>query len=204
MVTLAPVAKARRPRSRVEILGVFGSGKTTLAQRLSTSCGLHLAEDHRMNPFWGRKEAIETAGDLAYDLSFLLQHCHLAAEPGGREPVDLGICDWSFASDRLWASMRLQEGLDAYDAVFSRLNQRLGPPLGYLYLRQPETEIVSRLKKRGRRLERQLLMQVGMAVAGLENLVAALPKGSVLECDDSLAEMVFSARVIEWRQDEYG
>src|SRR5947209_101410 len=112
VVSLQPAKKRRRARPRVEILGVFGSGKTTLAARLCAAVGTPLPEDHRLNPFWGQEDPIEIAGGLGYELFFLLQHGRLAAEPWNSEPLALGLCDWSFA-----ASMRLKRELEVYDAV---------------------------------------------------------------------------------------
>lgn len=174
MVTLSTPTPIRGSAlQRVEILGVFGAGKTTLAKRIAASGAHHLAEDHGTNPYWGLQEAVQVTGYLPYDLTFLTQHAFLAATA----PDDgLAVCDWSFPTDRLWASMRLEkEELVAYDAAHVAILSRLGPPLLYLYLRQPPEVIRYRLAIRARRSEEAFREQVDDAYARIEQLVADLP-----------------------------
>jgi deoxyadenosine/deoxycytidine kinase len=193
-------SNARRPaRPRVEILGIFGSGKTTLAARLAATAGTQLPEDHRLNPFWGRDDAIAIAGGLGYELFFLLQHGRLAAEPWNVGAEALGICDWSFATDRLWASMRLRDELKAYDEVHRELLARVGEPLGYLYLRQPIEKIAVRLTARGREPEAPLIANLSQATEALDALVATVGEHKVLVCDDDLPTERFVATVAGWR-----
>jgi len=184
MVTLAPETKGElAPKRRVEILGVFGSGKTTLARRLAGGDRLLLPEDHERNPFWGNERVNHALGYLAYDLSFLLQHAHLVA---GAASGGLLVCDWSLASDRLWASMRLGVEFAAYEAVHSVINSRVGEPEGYLYLRQPVDEIVARLERRGRIPESAFRAHVSAAADRLEEFVGALASRKVLTVDDAV------------------
>lgn len=188
MVALKAVNEWRAPRPRVEILGLFGAGKTTLATTLANGFCTHLAEDHAANPFWGREDVVEVTGQLPYDLMFLLQHCRVAAEPPIDDRNPLGICDWSFTSDRLWASMRSEDGMEIYDAVLRHCRERLGDPVGYLYLRQPVEVVASRLLKRGRRVETPLLKSLAMALDALEDLVARLPPSRVVVCGDTFLQ----------------
>ncbi len=198
MVTLEPLAKNRRVQvDRIEILGVFGSGKTTLAHRLAGDKRRVLAESHEQNAFWGDGRASKTLGFLPYDLSFLLQHAHVVARAAG---TGMRFCDWSFASDRLWASMRLGHELPAYEAVHRLILKRVGQPLGYLYLKQPVNEIVSRLVERGREQEASFTEQVAFAAQRLEELVGALPMERVLTVGDDVALDAVQAWVIETRR----
>lgn len=182
MITLAPKATPQHLSGRrIEILGVFGSGKTTLARRLITDVQLLLAEQHEQNPFWGTERPNQILGYLAYDLSFLMQHAHLVASATAEE---IYFCDWSFKSDRIWASMRLDSDFSAYDAVFQIIQQRLPSPLGYLYLKQPAEVIVQRLGVRGRIPEQSFIDYVQAAVEEMEKFICTMPTAQVLEVAD--------------------
>lgn len=201
VVTLSPIPSTTPTiRPRVEILGVFGSGKTTLAVRLADGVAEILAERHEQNPFWGNPKVINVTGYLAYDLSFLLQHAHLAAAPAAAEATEFGICDWALASDRLWASMRLGDDLAIYEAVYQTLLERIGPPIGHLYLRQPSSLIMSRLHGRGREPEAKLAEYVEAAVNRLDDLVGTLPGERVLTVDDDPDPGTFRAAIGRWRR----
>lgn len=137
---------------RFEILGVFGSGKTTIANSLSSSSSLvSMLEDHTLNPYWGKNKLLESGGSLAYDISFLVQHLHLIQCGMLEFPDRALICDWSFQTDQLWASLRLSgEKLTAYSGVFESFIGSLPRPRGYLYLSVDPFEIYDRIQKRGR------------------------------------------------------
>jgi deoxyadenosine/deoxycytidine kinase len=189
MVTLAapPVRKPDRSE-RLEIIGVFGSGKTTLARRLVNGNGVLLAEDHDSNPFWGDAYAIGALGYLGYDLAFLVQHAHLVASA---RSTTTAICDWSFATDKLWASLRLGGDYESYALVHSALQRKVGHPLGYLLLKQSPDTILDRLERRGRDGERPFREHVRVACDQLDELVSRLPTESLcLVDDDTSMEML--------------
>lgn len=187
MVTLAPSEQKHSgaPFNRVEIVGVFGAGKTTLANRLAGETHVVLAEEHERNPFWGDSLAIDKVGYLGYDLAFLIQHTHLVSRD---HPINadgsLLICDWSFPGDRLWASLRLGEDFAAYDSIFQKLAGRLGPAAAYLYLEQPPEVIVKRLTKRGREPEAAFIAYVESAVAKLREAVRHIPSDRLIKVTD--------------------
>jgi deoxyadenosine/deoxycytidine kinase len=189
MLTLTPArAVAPRPGCRAEILAVFGAGKTTLATQLACEGATLIGEDHERNPFWGDAASVGTVGYLAYDLSFLLQHAYLVATA----PADvISICDWSFATDLLWASLRLGRDLPAYEAVHAALTHRLPDPAGYLYLRQKPETIVERLELRSRPNESSFKQYVEAACDHLDALVAGLPAEQVLLVGDDLPPAEF-------------
>lgn len=195
MVTLAPYNPVTGSIAvrRIEILGVFGAGKTTLARRLAGEGVPMLAERHSLNPFWGNEHSQRSLGSLPYDLSFLIQHAHMAATAPRTRPYETVICDWSFATDRLWALMRLGGDFRAYEAVFRIVLDRLGPPAGYFYLRQPVHIIVERLGRRGRSPEKALISHVRTAVARLDRLARSLPEQQVMEVgDDARSDQLVS------------
>jgi deoxyadenosine/deoxycytidine kinase len=188
MVTLAPQATPELITGRrIEILGVFGSGKTTLAKKLvaeSEEPQPLLAEQHEQNPFWGAERQNQILGYLAYDLSFLMQHAHLVASISSQ---GIHFCDWSFRSDRVWASMRLDQEFSVYDAVYKAIQQRLPSPLGYLYLKQPVELIATRLGLRGRAAERSFLDYVKAAAEQLDEFARTLPSDQIMEVTDDVS-----------------
>ena len=191
MVSLAPSSIVEHGRiPRIEILGVFGSGKSTLAAKLATTSTLqHLPEDHSKNLSWGRAEAIERAGHLPYDLSFMIQYAYLAAD-GLREGATTVICDWSFATDRLWASMRLGHDSQIYDAVQDAILDRVAAAHGYLYLKQSINLIIERISVRDRAPESVFNRFVEKAVLAVDSLADQIPEHQlqvVVDDDTELA-----------------
>ncbi|QJI34069.1 deoxynucleoside kinase [Pseudomonas sp. ADAK13] len=192
MVTLAPKETPEQLSGRrIEILGVFGSGKTTLARKLvaeSNETQPLLAEQHEQNLFWGAERHNQILGYLPYDLSFLMQHAHLVASINSDV---IHFCDWSFGSDRVWASMRLDSDFSAYEVVSDIILKKLPSPLGYLYLKQPVELISKRLGLRGRVEERNFLNYVKAAAEQLDEFARTLSSNQVLEVTDdvSLAEI---------------
>src|SRR5687767_9357576 len=84
MVRLSPHhLRRRRISKRIEILGAFGSGKTTIARALSEHGYANLLERHELNAFWTDSAPTRVMGYLPYDLWFLLHHAQLAASSSG-------------------------------------------------------------------------------------------------------------------------
>ena len=189
MVTLTqPLAPSRLGSCpRIEILGVFGSGKTTLARQLSDTQSSLLLEQHEQNIYWQSPNANAVAGFLAYELSFLLQHHYLAASQLASMDARIGICDWSFGSDQLWASMRLsKDDLHIYDSVHSKLIDSLPPVIGYVYLCPSVETIAARIKSRNRFGEKFEISELTKAARRLEELVHALPSQKVFCVDNEI------------------
>jgi len=186
---------------RIEILGVFGSGKTTLSVHLSNKVGALLPERHELNPLWGKQSSIENLGYLPYDLYFLLQHADLASSKIAVSPQAVSICDWSFRTDRLWASMRLGDDIQVYDAVYGSILKHISPPLGYLYLPQPVNKIIERIGSRGRASEASFVKHVSAAAKNLGELVESMTSENVLEVSDFYDSDYVLQKIHAWLRD---
>lgn len=174
---------------RFEILGVFGSGKTTIANSLSNSSPLvSMLEDHTLNPYWGKNKLLDRGGKLAYDISFLVQHMHLVQSGMLEFPSRPLICDWSFQTDNLWASLRLSDdSMAAYSGVFESFIGSLPSPRGYLYISVDPFEIYSRIQKRGRIPELEI-DQASIAAAHklVKQKVDSIPIEDIFVIDESV------------------
>lgn len=183
MVTLtAPINfQKQRLRPRIEILGVFGSGKTTLAHELAPNEDSLLLENHEQNIFWKIPDASAVSGFLSYELSFLIQHQYLAASALKSTATDIAICDWSFESDRLWASMRLNKKEYAvYNSTYRKLISRVNPPMIYLHLCFAPSTIYARQLERNRVGEKFNMKEITKAANLLEKVALTLPKSKVI------------------------
>jgi deoxyadenosine/deoxycytidine kinase len=206
MVTLSPHPRIQIDgvSPRVEILGVFGSGKTTLALKLGEGFGRTVLEEHLLNPLWGKKNLVERLGHLPYDLHFLLQHAQLATLSSMGSDSSHVFCDWSFLTDRLWASMRLDSDFEAYDAAWLAIRKRIERPVGYVYVQQTVETIVERIGIRGRAPEVAFVEYVGVAVARLQQLVESLHGENVLQVDDGCEVDEMFKIISSWKNDLIG
>jgi len=205
MVTLTPVqSTVGASRPRVEVLGVFGAGKTSLARRLETSAVELLLEDHELNPFWGDSRLTEITGYLAYDLAFLLQHVQLLASWAlSKTTATVAVCDWSLLTDKLWASLRLGADFGVYEAAHENMRMRLGPPLGYVFLDEPTDVICSRIIRRGRPPESKLLSQIEGARKGVKSIIAHLPRNQVITVRDQIDYSMVQKHIFQWQRNAH-
>ena len=174
-----------KPINRFEILGVFGSGKTTLAKLVAENINYFpKLEDHLLNPYWGQQALLESGGNLAYDLSFLIQHLHLV-QSSMHSTESCIICDWSFETDDLWASLRLDpDELTSYRTTRSLLLRSVPSATGYIYLDIDPEEIYRRMQKRGRKPEISINKEkIVYAYDILKDKVKNIRAGNILTVD---------------------
>jgi deoxyadenosine/deoxycytidine kinase len=184
---------------RVELLGLFGAGKTTLARSLLNFNQVSLFEDHNRVHMWGNNSLNKKIGFLPYDVAFLLHHFEISTMNTTDGVTGLAICDWSFSSDLLWASLRLGSDFNTYQTLHSKLTSRVSKPLGYIYLRYPVELVHSRICKRARLPESGLaITELTHASEKLEILVKSLDPACLLIVDPNSKSVDISARILKW------
>ena len=157
-----------------------------------------LPEKHELNTLWTDSATNQVIGYLAYDLWFLLHHAQLAASHSASISNEVAVCDWSFLSDRIWAQMRLKDDLSLYEDVHRTLLQRVGSPIGYLYLRQRPAAVLDRVKRRGRQGESGFFSQMRKAVRLLDEVVESLPPQMVMTVLDKTSVPQVDEQVAHW------
>jgi len=178
MLSRIASAASRSVIRRVEVIGVFGSGKTFLVNSLDSRFK-KIRERHTANRFWGRRSFQEASGFLAYDLDFLLDHYYLATRTNTRNGI--AVCDWSFVSDRVWALLRQGRDSAVYRKVHEELTDAIPEPIGYIFLDYPARLIHQRIQSRGRAPEATITADdVVRAKKALSNAVEKLPSARVL------------------------
>jgi 2-amino-4-hydroxy-6-hydroxymethyldihydropteridine diphosphokinase len=144
----------------INVAGIIGVGKTTLAKKLSNSLGCKLLlEAYDTNPFMpdvyaGRK-------DLALDsqLYFLtgrieqLNHNTLA-------PGQIVISDYIFDKELIYARQLLDaQQLALYEKIYPPFSAEVTPPVLVIYLTDSVQNCLERIHRRNRPYEQQIKLQ---------------------------------------------
>lgn len=135
-----------RIKDRIEICGNIASGKTTLAQAFQSYDIQPIYEDFKciafLDDFYKEPEAFS----FETELSFTLQHYYQI-----KKQDNLSICDFSLITDYAFALTTLKNNdMDAYNAVFSVIVNKIGLPQRIIRLTTSNDELSKRIKNRGR------------------------------------------------------
>lgn len=143
----------------VAIEGVIGAGKTSLAKKIKEKLNAELIlEQFDANPFLEsfysdrRRYAFQTQ-------MFFLINRYKQQETLIQENLftDHYVCDYTFEKDRIFAYLNLNgEELKLYESIFPLLARNLRKPDLVVYLQSSVERLMFNIKKRSRRIERNL------------------------------------------------
>ncbi len=141
----------------IVVEGPIGVGKTTLANRLSSSFGGDLLlEAADENPFLEKFYGDSGAAALPTQLFFLLQRARQLTAMKQEDMFNpVRVADFLIEKDRLFAELTLDvDELDLYEQVYSNLTIDIPQPDLVVYLQAPVEVLLERIKKRGLKHER--------------------------------------------------
>ncbi len=143
----------------IAIEGPIGAGKTTLAKILEERFGARLVtESVDENPFLAsfyedrRKYAFQT------QLFFLLSRFQQQQELFQQDLFNqVTVSDYLFAKDRIFAALNLEANeLALYEQVYALIGGRTVKPDLVVYLQARHDVLLTRIRRRGRAIERNL------------------------------------------------
>ncbi len=143
----------------IVIEGPIGVGKSSLAKKMGLTLSARLElEDAGSNPFLEKFYENPTEAALPTQLYFLFQrhkHMQQILQPDLFAPNM--ISDYLIDKDRLFAQVTLSDDEFAlYDQVYQQLTIQHPAPDLVIYLQAPVEILVERVKKRGRKQEKNI------------------------------------------------
>jgi deoxyadenosine/deoxycytidine kinase len=143
----------------IAVEGVIGAGKTSLAKKVKEKLNAQLImEQFETNPFLEnfymdrKRYAFQT--QMFFLVNRFKQQQELNQENLFTEHL---VCDYLFEKDRIFAYLNLSgEELNLYESLFPLLARTLRKPDLVVYLQSSVDRLMFNIKKRGRRIERNI------------------------------------------------
>ncbi len=145
----------------ISIEGVIGAGKTSLARKLKERLNAQLIlEQFEVNPFlekfYGDRRRYAFQTQMFFLINRFKQQEQLNQENLFTEYI---VCDYLFEKDKIFAYLNLTgEELKLYEALFPPLARNLRKPDLVVYLQSSVDRLMYNIKKRNRKIERNLTM----------------------------------------------
>ncbi len=143
----------------IAIEGVIGAGKTTLAQKLSEKLNANLVlEEFESNPFL--EKFYEDRKRYAFQTQmFFLINRYKQQQQLNQENLfsSFKVSDYIFEKDKIFAYLNLTgEELKLYESIFPLLERDLPKPDLVIFLQSGIDRLITNVRKRGRKIERNL------------------------------------------------
>lgn len=151
--------KSSPPPKYISIDGPIGVGKTTLVKRLAEELkGTTILEPVEENPFLEEFYKDRKRNAFKTQLFFLLSRYQQQRQLKREEEVHLPlVCDYTFAKDRIFAKINLNEAeQELYQKVHALLHEELPKPDIVVYLRAKPDVLLARIKQRGTSYEKSI------------------------------------------------
>jgi deoxyadenosine/deoxycytidine kinase len=143
----------------IAIEGVIGAGKTALAKKIKERLGAELIlEQFETNPFLEDFYSNRKRYAFQTQMFFLINRFKQQEELNqGNLFNEYFVSDYIFEKDRIFAYLNLSgEELKLYESIFPLLERNLRKPDLIVYLQSSVDRLMFNIKKRGRKLERNL------------------------------------------------
>jgi deoxyadenosine/deoxycytidine kinase len=142
--------------------GAIGSGKTSLAKKLAEKLRADLIlEQFESNPFLEKFYSDRKRYAFQTQMFFLVnRYKQLEQLNQGNLFADTLVADYMFDKDRIFAYLNVEgEELKLYDSIFPLLAKNLRPPDLVVYLQSNVDRLMYNIKKRNRRMEKNMSRQ---------------------------------------------
>ena len=143
----------------IAIEGVIGAGKTSLAKKIKERLNAELIlEQFEANPFLEKFYSDRKRYAFQTQMFFLINR-YKQQEELNQENLftEFIVSDYVFEKDRIFAYLNLNgEELNLYESIFPLLNRNLRKPDLVVYLQSSLERLMFNIKKRSRRVERNL------------------------------------------------
>ncbi len=143
----------------IAIEGVIGAGKTSLAQKLSERLSaILILEEFEENPFLEKFYDDRKRFAFQTQMFFLINRYKQQQQMNQQELFAKHIVtDYIFDKDRIFAYMNLNgEELKLYESLFPLLEREIPKPDLVIFLQSSIDRLVSNVKLRGRKFEKNL------------------------------------------------
>ncbi len=144
------------------IEGVIGVGKTTLAKKLLEKyTGKLIQEEFEINPFlekfYKEKEKYAFQTQMFFLVNRFKQLQSLSQEDIFNNYI---FSDYAFVKDRIFASVTLSlSEINIYTQLYNNLSKELREPDLIVYLQAGVDKLMSNIKKRNRKMERNISVE---------------------------------------------
>jgi len=143
----------------IAIEGVIGAGKTSLAKKIKERLNAEIIlEQFEANPFLENFYSDRKRYAFQTQMFFLINRYKQQQELNQENLfTEYIICDYTFEKDRIFAYLNLSgEELKLYENIFPLLARNLRKPDVVVYLQSGIDRLMHNIKKRSRRIERNL------------------------------------------------
>lgn len=143
----------------IAVEGPIGVGKTALARRLATECGIPFVPEHvEDNPFLRKFYEEPQRYAFQAQISFLLDRYRQQQELARHDVRRTGaVSDYLFAKDGIFAAINLHaDELALYQEIFSLFDAQIPKPDLVVYLEARPEVLLKRIRKRDRDYERTI------------------------------------------------